>query len=103
MGIAAVHFLKIEVVFTCYRRIGYTEIIKLLLEKGADANVKVKDGSLPLTTAVLQGRTEIVKLLLEHKADANVKTSDGVTVLAFAKNNGYIEIAQLLENAGAKQ
>jgi len=47
---------------------GHREIVKLLLEKGADANAKDKDGKTPLDRALSEGHTEIVKLLREANA-----------------------------------
>ena len=44
---------------------GHTEIVKLLLDKGADVNVKNTYGITALFTASVHGHTEIVKLLLD--------------------------------------
>jgi len=42
----------------------YTEVVKLLLEKGADVNVKTNDGKwTALGLAKLKGHTDIVQLL----------------------------------------
>ena len=40
-----------------------TEIVKLLIEKGADVNRAAEDGEAPLFWATKNGHTEIVKLL----------------------------------------
>ena len=39
------------------------EVVKLLLEKGADVNAKVNDGKTALGIAKQMGRTDIVQLL----------------------------------------
>lgn len=44
------------------------EIIKLLLEKGADCNILDSEGHTPLHTTAFEGNTEIAKLLLNHGA-----------------------------------
>ena len=44
---------------------GHTEIVKLLLDKGADVNVKNTYGITALFMASVHGHTEIVKLLLD--------------------------------------
>jgi uncharacterized protein len=83
-----------------------TEVVKLLLEKGADVNIKANDGTAALIMASENRYTEIVKLLLAAKADVNVKVSTlgkDFTPLSTAKQNGIKEINELLEKAGAKE
>ena len=46
---------------------GYTELAKLLIEKGADVNAS-NDGKTPLMFASSNGCTEIVELLKQHEA-----------------------------------
>jgi len=48
-----------------------TQIVQLLLEKGAEVNAQDEDGTTPLDKAVYAGRTLNVKLLLERNADVN--------------------------------
>jgi ankyrin repeat protein len=45
---------------------GHTEIVKLLLDKGADLNVKNTYGITVLFMASVHGHTEIAKLLLDR-------------------------------------
>lgn len=54
---------------------GQTEIVKLLLDAGANPNEKDDDGDTPLTSAITYEQTEIVKLLLD--AGDNEKISEG--------------------------
>ena len=57
---------------------GHKEIVKLLLEKGADINVKqTATGATALLLASQNGRTDVVKLLLEKGADVNAKVNGG--------------------------
>ncbi len=77
---------------------GYTEIVKLLLEKGVNTNIKDKRGYTPLLLASNYGFTEIVKLLLEKGDDVNIRDEEGNTALSFALKNGYTEIAELLKS-----
>jgi ankyrin repeat protein len=55
--------------------------VKLLLEHGADPNIKNKDGITPLHWAVFKSgvHVEVVKLLLEHGADPNIQNKKGRT------------------------
>ena len=50
----------------------YHDIIKILLEKGANVNFQRYDGATPLYIAVIGGYFETVKLLLENGADVDL-------------------------------
>lgn len=58
-----------------------TEIALLLIENGADIEVKKDDGATALHVASFFGRVELVKALLEKGADKTVKTNDGASAL----------------------
>ena len=58
---------------------GYTEIVKLLLETGADLGAKTKKGATALIAAAEKSNVEVIKLLLAHGADVNVRTIDNGT------------------------
>ena len=58
-----------------------TEIALLLIENGADIEVKKNDGATALHVASFFGRVELVKALLEKGADKTVKTNDGASAL----------------------
>jgi ankyrin repeat protein len=45
------------------------EIVELLLDGGADANVKDEKGETPLHKAASGGHLEVAKLLLDHGAE----------------------------------
>lgn len=76
-------------------------IARLLIEKGADPNIKTEDGTSPLHVAIAKGNLEIVKLLIEYGADVNSRKDDGVTPLHSAAWFGQIDIAKLLIDHGA--
>ena len=73
----------------------------LLLDAGADVNVKDDSGWTPLYHAASEGHTEIAKLLLDAGADVNVKDDSGWTPLHHTASGGLTEIAKLLLDAGA--
>ena len=51
----------------CIRKV-YFKLIKLLLEKGANINIKDKNGYTPLMWACKYNHTEIIELLLDKGA-----------------------------------
>ncbi len=81
---------------------GYTEqireIIKLLLEYGADPNIKYAELKSPLCNAILYRNLELAKMLLEHGADAN--DADSPLYIAAAEIRD-LELTRLLLNHGA--
>ena len=56
---------------------GETKATKLLIESGADLNVRQEDGGTPLHIAVALGRAEIAELLITEGADVNAKNRRG--------------------------
>jgi len=58
---------------------GKTEAAKILMNAGADLNVKNKDGSTALHTSAFFCRPEIVKMLLDKGADKTIKNNFGST------------------------
>ena len=79
-------------------RKGHAEVVKALLDNGADANVsRHVDGVTPLYIAAQNGNTKVVKLLLDNKADVNAsRHTDGVTPLYIAALCGHTEVVKLL-------
>ena len=73
-----------------------SNVARLLLEHGADANV-LKDGhSTPLHIAARYGRVEVVRVLLEHSANVGAKGGGGKTAFEVASEYGSDEIMKLL-------
>jgi len=60
---------------------GHTEIVRLLIDKGADVNLLDKNGETALMGAAGAGHTEIVKVLIDKKANVDTKNNNGVTAL----------------------
>ena len=58
---------------------GQTEATRLLIENGADVNIKDDNGSTPLHSAAVFGRTDVAKLLVENGADLQARNDDGGT------------------------
>ena len=82
---------------------GQLEVVKLLVERGADLNYKHPITKMtPLAMAALDGYTDIVDYLLSKGADPNVKMRGNVSVLRAVRDSGDTKMAQLLESKGAK-
>lgn len=77
------------------------EIVKLLLDNGADANLHISDRVLPLLDAVFNRQIEIVRLLLNHNIDVNKKHPIGWTALSVAVSSEQPEIVEMLLDKGA--
>jgi ankyrin repeat protein len=80
---------------------GRVDVVKLLLDKGADANA-----SGALSSAACQGHVELVKLLLDKGADVNARSKEGWTPLldhvANVSGKGIsFEVVKLLLDKGA--
>jgi len=82
-----------------------TEAVKCLLEKGANIDAKMRDGTTALLVAVCnkasfadRGRrkTEVARLLLEKGADIDAKDRQGKTVQACANQEGPDELVDIL-------
>jgi len=76
------------------------EIVKLLIDAGANVNIRNWRGNSPLILAVYHGHRGIVKLLIDAKADLNLNNRHtGHTPLIFAALSGNREITKLLIDA----
>ena len=53
------------------------ELVRILLESGADVNLRIRDSQTALSIAVKKGLSEMVHLLLEHGADPRQTALDG--------------------------
>lgn len=76
------------------------EIVKLLLEAGADPKVKQGHGWTALHSAAQHGDADMSQTLLRHGADSSAKADNGQTPLDLARVGGHAEVAALLEKAG---
>jgi hypothetical protein len=75
--------------------------IELMLDIGADLNIRSSEGETPLQLAIIGKDPGIVHLLVERGADVNAQGSRGSTPLATALINDCSEIAQYLLDHGA--
>ncbi len=71
------------------------EIVRLLLENGANVNAADKFGRTALYEAA---SPEMIRLLLRYGADVNLKKKDGTSIL---KDQHFFELTKMLIEAGA--
>lgn len=83
---------------------GYKDLVKLLLDNGADIDQKSSAGEsndTALDAACFSGHYEVVKLLLQRGADTRVQNRNGETPLHTAARADHKDIARLLLAHGA--
>lgn len=84
---------------------GQLQMIKILLERGADVNKGTGMEYTPLHLAAAWGNIEVVKALLAvRRVDPNIKRLDGDGNFALwsASNAGHVDVVKALLAAGAK-
>ena len=79
---------------------GYWEVVKCLIEHGADVNAADKDGRTALLDASERGHFEVVKYLIERGADVNAADEYGYTALLDASEKGHFEVVKYLIEGG---
>ena len=72
------------------------ETLRLLLEAGADPNLRQKGGFVPLHEAAHSDDVAMARLLLEHGADPALAADDGRDAIRIAADDGSTRVAALL-------
>lgn len=83
---------------------GHTELVTLLLARGAAKEHRDKKGFTPLIHAATAGHTAVVEILLDHGVDIEAqseRTKD--TALSLACSGGRYEVVELLLQRGANR
>jgi len=78
-------------------------VVRLLLENGANPNIRADDGTTPLHAASYCGNLDVVRLLLKSGADVEPDDVKGRTPLQTASEGGHHEVAKLLLDHGGRR
>jgi ankyrin repeat protein len=80
---------------------GHTDVVRLLLEAGANVNHRSKHNYFPLEWAVSSNKEDIVRILMEYNTELNLVDDDGDAALNCIGPSTSLAIAKLLINRGA--
>ncbi len=79
----------------------YEDIVKLLLDNGANPNLQNNDGITALMITIAHGNQDIAKLLLDNGANPNIYSDNNDTALTIAIRFNHEPIVKLLLENGA--
>ena len=78
-----------------------TEVIELLIARGADVNARAELDLTPLHLAAARGNMPMTRRLLDLNADPGARMTDGKRPAAYATERGHPEVAALLNDLTA--
>ena len=79
---------------------GYLEVVRILVEQGADMAVQDNNKKTPLHLASDEGRLDVARFLVEHGADATALDIDGRVPLHLASLGGHVEVVRFFIEHG---
>jgi ankyrin repeat protein len=82
---------------------GHVKIVMLLLNNGADPNVREQGGYTPLHAAAQNGDAQMIRALLLKGAQINAKSNDGKLPIDLAIEAGHKDAAALLKEGITRQ
>ncbi len=80
---------------------GQLEVMKFLVSKGVDVNLKENNGATALHLACYYGHRDTVEWLIDHGADKDARDGDGSTPIFWAVYGGRKNIVELLIARGS--
>jgi len=78
------------------------DVVRVLLDGGADVNATQHGGYTPLLQAAAAGKKDLVLLLLENGARPDCVCDRGKSAADYARERGHKELAEILEAHAAK-
>ncbi|HLH35349.1 MAG TPA: ankyrin repeat domain-containing protein [Alloacidobacterium sp.] len=72
------------------------DVVRALLEAGADVNATQHGGYTPLLQAAAAGKKDLVRLLLEYGARLDCVCDRGKSAADYARERGHTEVAEIL-------
>jgi ankyrin repeat protein len=81
----------------------YSRIVKMLLDLGAEPNLREQGGFTPLHVAAQNDDVETIRFLLLGGADLTLKSDDGKTALDLAMDAGHEKASALLGEGVTKR
>lgn len=82
-------------------RLGQAQVVKVLVQAGADVDQADADGWTPLRAAAWGGHTEVVEFLVKHGCTLDSVDAENRTALRAAAWSGHEEIVKILLENGA--
>ncbi|KAI1285660.1 Ankyrin repeat and KH domain-containing protein 1 [Halotydeus destructor] len=92
-------FKESALTLACYK--GHLEMVRFLLEAGADQEHKTEEMHTALMEASMDGHVEVARLLLDSGAQVNMPADSFESPLTLAACGGHVELALLLLERGA--
>jgi hypothetical protein len=80
---------------------GHLELVRLLLERGADVNKPNNNQNTPLHAASMWLQLDTIRVLLDNRADVNKSNNSGFTPLHYATMRGDVNTVRVLLENGA--
>lgn len=93
---AATNSLKVQAIHAAVASRNI-EIVRAVLEAGADPNAAQQQGFRPIHEAGNNGNRELAELLMRYGADPSLKNDEGKTANSLAREKGHAEFANWLE------
>lgn len=88
---------SVERITVLMQATGEPEVMRLLVERGADVNARAWSGWTPLKAAIQDGHPEAVKYLISRGADPHLPDANGETALDLARRLKRTELIPLLQ------